>query len=431
MWRARHERRLAAVDQRLAVLAGALLVAIFGCERPTHLRQSFPGSTVQEQLDRKITELGGSVGSLWQEDSTEIVLGDSWQGGNEKLTLLRQYAGVGELTIAYPEFDDAALQQIATLRYLSALHLLGTQVTPEGLLSLGQASQLVLLHLEGENVTDDSLAALKALHLKWLIVEPGSRITDKGLTHLKGHASLMYLRLPDARLSGAGFAALGPLPELRDLDVSHTDIDDDDLIHLGGNKKLSRLDLSGTQVTGTGLAHLAGCSRLRELILDGAPITDANLAQANRLPVLESLSLIDTSVTDAGLALLAGSKTLVTVGLKDTQTTDAGLELLSRMPRLRTVRNRDGSIVVFEAIQRRWAKSFATTSGSLHRLTGKEGERVFLWTDDGPQEVEPREERQEPAPEEPARSPLSHRETVPANQRPPAGAGASVEPSSV
>jgi hypothetical protein len=377
---------------RLVLLwLGTLLPA--SRERTSHFPANawFKGSREQTELEQRINKLGGTVHGFWKEDFAEITLGESWHGGNENLDLLWRYPAVSRLDIGYPDFDDAALQKVVKLPFLKALELTGTRVTAHGLGTLSQAPHLDLLRLRGGHVTDDSLAALQGLDLKWLIVEPDSRISDLGLAHLGNHTGLLCLKLPGAEISGAGFRALNGWSELRDLDLSGTAFDDDALRHLAAFEKINRLNLSGSQVTGTDFVQLAGCTRLRELNLERTPVSDTHLGQVVSLPALEILSLSDTRVTDAGLRLLAESTSLITLSLVNTDTTASGFRSLARAPCLRTVYDRDGNTIVFEALRDRGPTWIMTTSGLIHLLDEEGGKRVFLWTDDDLQEVKPLE----------------------------------------
>jgi len=334
-----------------------------------------PHSETDDAALHEIRRLGGTVFSQDNWDERTITLGPDWKGGAAGLALLDRLQCVGELVVAYPEFDDRALADVLTLPNLSGLRLRHTQVTPQGLLALKQAADLTLLEIEDQPVTNALLQSIKDVDLRILILHGSSDISDSGLEVLRSMSNLITLRLPGAKITAEGFAKLDSLKEIREIVLANTLLEDRALRHFTPYKKLNRLDLSGTRIRGSGLKSLEGCSRLRELVLNDTAVGDDGLRGLAELCRLQALSLDRTPITDEGIAFLAKLTALRTLSVRQTRVSEEGLRQLSKLPKLVTVRVKDGDVVLF---QEAWVER-----PRLAYAVKEQGKKLFLWTDGG------------------------------------------------
>jgi uncharacterized protein (TIGR03067 family) len=103
---------------------------------------------------------------------------------------------------------DEDLVSIATLTNLESLHLEKTKITDNGMLQIGKLAALRVLFLP-ETITDQGLEQLKSLtHLEELFLTgaTATTITDKGLQSLKKHTGLKLLIVRNSGISPQGYA---------------------------------------------------------------------------------------------------------------------------------------------------------------------------------------------------------------------------------
>ncbi len=270
-----------------------------------------------------------------------------------RFTKLRNLKVIGTL------FDDDDMAQVARLPALETLfvdttrvsdvgvqHLVGnttlvdfscmaTEVTDEGLKSVGQLKTLQVLGLgETKRITDAGLAWLSGLSNIRSLYLPGLAITDKGLAHLRGMKELRRLVLADTPVDGSGFAFLKEVQHLKILNLSDTRLSNSGLAAVAGNKKLQVLHLRNTLVTDEGLVALSGLKDLEKLDLGGTDIGDEGLTAIQGLG-LNILVLTGTRVGDDSMASVAKCSELLRLDLDGTAVTDAGLGMLTGNTNLR------------------------------------------------------------------------------------------------
>jgi len=153
---------------------------------------------------------------------------------------------------------DTGLEELAGLKNLQRLDLVGTRITDAGLEKLAGLKNLQGLNLLGTQITDAGLEKLAGLKLKELRI-PDEAETDLGLKHY-----------------------LAAIEEPRELNLSGWEITDAGLAKLAGMKNLQHLYLEGTGITDAGLVHLAGMKNLQHLYLEGTGITDAGLEKLQK-----------------------------------------------------------------------------------------------------------------------------------------------------
>lgn len=263
-------------------------------------------------------------------------------------------------------FDDGHLAELAGLRRLRRLEIVGGGLSSPGLERLAGLADLRALTITGRPTLPISLelsmAPLGELErlqsltiLDAMMVEADvERITDMvGLRELRlavdapvdlariGRLERLFalaLWTPDT--SGVGLAPLADLSELRELDLGAdmptSRLGPDDVAHLAGLRSLRALRLANTVAGDGGLAHLSGLVELRSLDVASAGVTSAGLAHLRGLRELRRLDLSDSDLSAEGLAHLRGLTRLETLVLTTARGVDAaGLEQISGLGALR------------------------------------------------------------------------------------------------
>lgn len=171
-----------------------------------------------------IEQLGGHVDALWGrspahempvfrrrsgiDDKAEYrwrtiaILSDEWQGGDEGLQHLCDLHEVSAVFLVGTPVTDNGMARISGLARLETLQLLETRVTDAGLKHIGQSSSLVHLRLAGS--------------------EHGAEFTDEGLHHLVGLSKLQELDLYGRHFTDAAVDSIKSFPRLRELWIVNT-----------------------------------------------------------------------------------------------------------------------------------------------------------------------------------------------------------------
>jgi hypothetical protein len=95
----------------------------------------------------------------------------------------------------------------------------------------------------------------------------GQDLTDEGLVYLGQLSNLVWLNLANTKITDAGLQSLAPIKSLTRLHLEKTAIGDAGLSHLSGLENLEYLNLYGTQVSDAGLENLSGLKKLKKLYL--------------------------------------------------------------------------------------------------------------------------------------------------------------------
>jgi Leucine-rich repeat (LRR) protein len=256
---------------------------------------------------------------------------------------------------------DAALKELASLKNLTALHLLNPPVTDAGLKELAALPNLTTLSLSAMSVTEGGLKGLASLQNLTALNLRAVEVTDVALKEMAGLKNLSILDLSNTTVKGAGSQEVyqGGRPV-----ILPTQVTDGRLKELAPLKKLATLYLDHSQVTDEGLRSLREVGLLHTVLLsqdgfslaegkDGARphsaadvrtlhlsmtgVTDAGLKELTGLKNLTTLELNSARVTDAGLKELAAFKKLTTLDLSGTKVTDAGLKDLAALKNLTTL----------------------------------------------------------------------------------------------
>jgi serine/threonine protein kinase/Leucine-rich repeat (LRR) protein len=131
------------------------------------------------------------------------------------------------------------------------------------------------LNLEGKpGVTDAGLKELAGLkQLQWLNLV-GTLVTDAGLKELAGLKQLQWLSLVRSRVTDAGLKELAGLKQLRGLNLVDTEVTDAGLKQLAALIDLTEVRLSSTKVTAAGVAALQKALPKCKIAWDGREIPD-------------------------------------------------------------------------------------------------------------------------------------------------------------
>jgi len=211
---------------------------------------------------------------------------------------------LGEFVAFHCNFDDEALGRLCELGCPTALMLLDTQVTADGLAEASRSGLWELVFSENK-VTHPHAASFGTWPgLARLTLEKIGLIDDQ-LAAITPMKDLQILELPNNDIFRRPFEGLAELPRLTRLDLARTRISDhtiEPLSHLHG---LQRLDLSATQITDSGLEALNGIDRLTGLFLGSCDITNDGLARiVEQHPDLAILDISRTLITPDALPLL-------------------------------------------------------------------------------------------------------------------------------
>lgn len=238
-------------------------------------------------------------------------------------------AGIGILQFNGTSITDALLaNSLKGQADLTELHLANTNISDEGMASIGLCQKLEVLHLDGTGVTSQGLRHLSGLRNLRVLGLARTLVDDAGLQHLQRMKNLEWLTLEGTVISGGGLVHLSDCQQLDSLNLASTDLSSEQLSHLKSLHNLRRLELAYTGVDDAGIAQLSQLANLQYLHLDFTPITDEGLAQLVDLAGLSVLFLRGTQLTDDGVAHLRDLGSLRDLYLAKTEITDQGLQHL-------------------------------------------------------------------------------------------------------
>jgi Leucine-rich repeat (LRR) protein len=213
-----------------------------------------------------------------------------------------------ELALGSQRFacSDATLEQLAGLRQLRSLRLLGSyetaKISPKGLKALAALKDLHHLTLCCAPMAEPDWNSLAGLEELYLYSWPKSPWPGSGLAALKN-----LRKLGTYAIDAKAIAQLDSLEELT------THASDEAVRHFGNLKKLRTLKLggSGESLTDTGLAEIAKLKQLHCLELRNVAISDMGLKRLTALPNLVELDIgANPQFTAAGLRSLSDCKAL-------------------------------------------------------------------------------------------------------------------------
>jgi len=159
------------------------------------------------------------------------------------------------------------------------MNLNGSGVTDAGMAVLPKFERVEKLSIDGCQYTNDALANVAKMKnltslsmLGGAVKEQGS---DKGIAYIKDMHQLTSLSVERAKFTIAGFSSIGEMVWLESLNVSGTPFADEQLKALSGLTNLKDLNISRTAVTDAGFAYLLPFRELEVLNIGGLSATYA------------------------------------------------------------------------------------------------------------------------------------------------------------
>lgn len=175
--------------------------------------------------------------------------------------------------------DDACLEPIGEMTWLTGLNVPETSVTDIGLTHVARLTRLQMLGLYGTKVTDQGMKHLAQLKQLRVLELGNTSVTDAGLAHLAVLEKLEQLRLTRTKVSGNGLASLKECRSLRFLDLGETQVTDKNLTFVASFVNLQTLDVSYTKVSNASIPTIAELRNLTSLVLDGSEVSRAGAKQ--------------------------------------------------------------------------------------------------------------------------------------------------------
>lgn len=220
------------------------------------------------------------------------------------------------VTINHPDFDDAALMQLARLAGLKILALEASAVTETG---LGQLADF---------------PALQHVQIGWLSAKKSMSVSETALEQLMAMPRLQTLTLDNCRMTDDSLRKLSESNSLQSLTMRNCDLTDASLEQLRG-LQLETLHLQGNDLTDAAGLALSEIKSLKSLTLRKTGVSDETLKLVNTLPNLQMLDLAETAVTSDGFEDVSRLVRLKTLVLDKTSVGDAALKNLVNVEALR------------------------------------------------------------------------------------------------
>jgi ankyrin repeat protein len=264
----------------------------------------------------------------------------TWQGGEAKYSLMSPDAEPNHLLIDGP-VTNHGLKSLAGLDGLFGLSLFWhvSALTPDGLRSLADLSNLGFLGCEGKLCTDESMRHIAAIPRLRMLMAQGTVAGDDGFAALSRSQTIEYIWGRECpNLGGRGFAAMAAMPALRGLAVSCANVNDEGLSALPRFPALR--ELMPMDVSDDGYRHIGRCTRLESLILMYCrDTTDVATEHIGGLPGLRKYFASYTKITDRSMEILSRMTSLEEISFYGCAgVTNAGVTMLASIPRLREVR---------------------------------------------------------------------------------------------
>jgi hypothetical protein len=164
---------------------------------------------------------------------------------------------------------DETLAGATDLRQLKSLQLYEPNTSSRIFASISELPNLEsLVIIRAPGIQDEGtaeLARLRKLRTLWLM---GTSIGDSSLKSISRLEELDSLELSATNISDAGVPHLNKLTKLRSLSMAHTQVGDRGIQALADLKRLTFLTLIKTQITDECLPTIAGMTELQSLYLE-------------------------------------------------------------------------------------------------------------------------------------------------------------------
>ncbi|MBI3823735.1 MAG: hypothetical protein HY289_13785 [Planctomycetes bacterium] len=234
-----------------------------------------------------------------------------------------------EVTFSYPpRATDADVKTFLSFPQLRKLSIRETKMTGVGLGGLSSCKDLAELELPFSGATDAGLkeiATLRQLKVLKMVGADKKKVTDAGVRQLFKLEQLTELVICQNgnSLDASAFVGVGKLKQLRIVDFSNSSADDNTLKELSTLPQLRQLWFYGTRMTDAGMAHLGKVATLEEVNV-GFEVTDKGVKSLIGLKQLRRVGLYNSQVTGNCLKDLASIQSLKELHLRTTAA-DSGL----------------------------------------------------------------------------------------------------------
>lgn len=234
-----------------------------------------------------------------------------------------------ELSINEAGLQNAALVHIGGLSNLEVLTISGNKISDAGLKHLQELTKLRRLGIRNSShqdsrmeITDEGLAQLAPLRELRSLDLVGTAVTGEGLRHLSNFPHLESLFLSGPWINDDGMARVSNCKELKTLGLQYTKVGDKGFEQLGKLSRLERLDLSSRFVTDKGLGELVPLMNLKHVTLRCSDVGDEGLKHLSEIRTLKRLDLYGSgepgvhtgrNFSSAGYAQLKKLKSLQTL----------------------------------------------------------------------------------------------------------------------
>ena len=208
-----------------------------------------------------------------------------------------------EVDFSNQPIGDADLVILNDLPTMTRLGLYDTDISDDGLKTVGTFHQLEFLWLDGTPVTDDGIEHLVELQNLTELLVQYTAITDGAMAHISRLPNLQHLSLGETVITDDGIAKLRRM-DLTALKLDGTNVTDECAETLDQFRNLEHLDLFSTQVTDRLILDTCHWSKLWLLRIHDTAISDASVPALSRLKSLRHASLSETMISDAGVQKL-------------------------------------------------------------------------------------------------------------------------------
>jgi serine/threonine protein kinase len=278
--------------------------------------------------------------------------------------LLRKLPSLSFLSFRRVPFSDDALRQLASVRHVRDIKLLGSHVNPLTLapfeadrvfrpgwdVKLEPGSHpfearekrlknaaLIMPSLVankefkagGPTFLDSHMLGLAESKVAHIGIRPAPSVTDEGLLGLASDPYLVRLAVPESKATDRFVECLPTIPSLQFLDLSKTKITSKGFEYFAYCPKLTEVLLADLHLTNADVAKLPRLQLRRINLSDNPAITDSAVPVIEaKLPQLQWLYMNGTGITDSAIPSLLKIRNLKELFIYKTKITEAGAQKL-------------------------------------------------------------------------------------------------------
>jgi len=242
------------------------------------------------------------------------------------------------LNVISTKFNDAWIPHIAKLTNLKALRFTNNgKITDEGMAQLAGLKKLETLSVVGTQITGKAYAQFEGFTKLTRVSHRGSQIDDEGLRQLCDHLpSLESISLAHAKFTDAGAPYLAKLSKLKGLELGTSKATPQALKYIA-KLPLESLQLGEGFESGECILLIKDLASLRRLTLTNAQdLTDTDLKALATLTQLEHLELGKLALSEERIAALqsfAFLKSMRLVPAKEPFTPESQAKIKAVLPK--------------------------------------------------------------------------------------------------